>query len=203
MSHFEAAISDAAKQIETLNQVLDQAKSEWIGQIKKSLPDWFRGEARGAVAQNPDVAAELGAEKIAALKREVEELACQAPALVDQLIGGDLWPHVAKDQHGEALNPTAIWPANRNSVQPELGLRKLLWRVYPLLRKYELGPKGIIDAGWEKNEYPYALPDIGGTGPISARYIDLCNKRYLITQKLQQLRRDEKRAKAEKLWDEA
>jgi hypothetical protein len=203
MSHFEAAIGDVTKNLGTVEQQLELAQAEWIAQIKKFLPDWFRNEARDAVVENPDLATELDQQQISQLKREVGDLAERAASLVDDLVAHGPWPHTARDKDGDVPSPSAIWPAHRSLFQPELGLRKLLWKVYPILRKYGWGDKNLINAGSAEEQYPYALPDQNITAAISSRYIDLCGIRYQMSQKLRQLKLDQKRSEVSKQWDEA
>jgi hypothetical protein len=203
MSHFDAAIGDVAGTLATLEQQLEHAQAEWISQIKKFLPDWFRSQARDTVVDSPDAAASLGQERLSALKREVEELATATPALVDELVGVGTWPHTLRDDGGEPLSPSVIWPARRGSFQPEEGLRKLLWKLYVIFAKYGIGDKGIMSAGMAKNQYPYALPDQGVTGAISARYVDLLGKRYEQSARLRQLKLDRMKSDVAKQWDEA
>ena len=203
MSHFDSAIGEVARNLETLEQQLEAGKVEWVAILKKFLPDWFRNEGRDAVTENPDAAAALGQERISALKREVEELATNAPSLVDELIASGPWPHTVKDDNGDPVSASVIWPARRGSFQPELGLRKLMWKIYPVLEKYGLGNKGLIQAGKQRGEYPYALPDQDATVAISARYVDLFGKRYLLSQKLRQLKLDQRKSEVAKQWDDA
>lgn len=203
MSHFDVAIGDATATLQTIETQLEAVRSEWINTLKTFLPDWFRNEGRSAVTEKPDAATALGRERIAELKREVEELATSAPSIVSKLIDGGPWPHKVNDDNGEPINPAEISYARRGLFQPELGLRKAIWKIYPLLKKFGLGSDTLISAGWEKGEYPYALPDQAATNQIAAQYRDLCEKRYQVNRKLQYLKLEQKKSEVAKQWDDS
>uniref|UniRef100_UPI00301A6741 hypothetical protein n=1 Tax=Oceanobacillus massiliensis TaxID=1465765 RepID=UPI00301A6741 len=151
--NYDEQISAKENEKVKLIEKMELIKDEYLKEIEKFSRDWIQTTTKREVTGNPDLALDIGKEKLGELKRKVESLIEKLPTLVNQYLNkNELWWHKKEDKAWYSQLENRILSKIEREVQFMYGELGIILSEYGFVR---VEPKGFKDYGiWaEKNGY--------------------------------------------------
>ena len=141
--------ASAVSRLEAERAQLEEFKKQFVGQVTRWLPQWFRRCAYEQARENVRISASLGEEKLRLFRVAVDELAAQSEQIASYFLHDEVWWHVDEGM----TRDTVVYSVRLCMGRLRLPLSRYgyiyaqhEWREAERITVYRPSPGGEVDA---------------------------------------------------------
>lgn len=209
-SQYDAKIQAAIDEKSSLQRQMDELCATYINTCSRFFASEFQEVVERAVTSKPEIAQQLGLEKLRELKAELKKVVDDVPQIVSKHLDKDtIWEHRRPLPEGIEKESLPGFDLRHNAGKKvEAELHEIMGHVGRLIINYGLD-EGRQQTGWERRgnglpRYRYAvahnIPDMND--PIK-RYKELFDKFVKAHVNIIKAKREKEEAIAKDLWNQA
>jgi hypothetical protein len=157
LAEYDAQIALIRGELDVIAQLYRVVTADW-------LAGWYEDETKRAITADPDKTAATPDGAFGEMREEVVELVGRVPAIVDEQLGDDCWPHRGDDEAiaAEDREMTRLPPLVDLGNRRAMGLLGRILSQHGFGRAVDVAVAGGISAyDWiidgDVVEYPYAV----------------------------------------------